>query len=99
MVIAETRTSEAPFARSLHLYSSGKKSLWYLAFWTKQVKISEPLLISKQAIHVLLSEPNQDKINGNSLGFMQVPNISDGNLFGKSKKKFQVNGGRWRSAI
>jgi len=31
MVIAETRTSEAPFALSLHLYSSGKKSWWYLA--------------------------------------------------------------------
>lgn len=63
MVIAETRTSEAPFARSLHLYSSGKErragGIWLC--WTKQVKISEPLLISKQAIHVLLSEPNQDQ--------------------------------------
>lgn len=70
MVIAETRTSEANAMRQLRklrlhdrcicIHPEGRAGGIWLC-WTDKVPISEPLFISKQAIHVLVSEPNPDQ--------------------------------------
>ncbi|KAK2634221.1 hypothetical protein Ddye_029013 [Dipteronia dyeriana] len=70
MVIAETRTSKENAMRQLPklrlhdrcicIHPEGRAGGIWLC-WTDKVPISEPLFISKQAIHVLVSEPNPDQ--------------------------------------